>query len=256
MLREFHPSASKVYDPGYWGTITLHRNVVSGLLTKLAIHPLSDPDTVAVFDLAIDRLLNAVESLGLLEADADDHYRDSAVIVRAMYDLHVQFLFILHADTPARARMFLDFAKVEIYSVIERFESESLKLSAELQKHPKYQTARANHKAMHDAVKPHFEYAGGNKKGETRPQWHKEQLCQMAEPLGLGPECRVLHKLLSAAVHSSATTLLHDLLPGTSLYYDGWRLTLRVIASIAAYRGVPFEPHEQEVFAQAMSSFF
>lgn len=93
--------------------------IAEGLLRKIADAPPSPHEPVVRCLSAMQqRAMSALNSLTVLHETAPHgHHHDGAVILRALYDVHLQALYLLQ-DPEARSRMYTDFLAVQVYDLL------------------------------------------------------------------------------------------------------------------------------------------
>src|ERR1700691_4213063 len=108
------PKKNTNYDPAYWSTLNIYQQVTTGLVHRL---PEAKPNGVdRIFKLMQKRMVEIINSLHVLERVAEhEHYRDSAVLLRTAYDLHIQFLYIL-TDPVKLSVLYNNFQAVELHN--------------------------------------------------------------------------------------------------------------------------------------------
>ena len=233
------------YDPDYWQVVGHYDQVVTSLLDKM---PTARPDSVDMaFKLMGSRMIEGVNSMSALERLAThNHYRDTAILLRALYDLHIQFLYLL-TDPPTLSLLYLNYNNVELFNHFQTFNDNDSIVGKRMKADPNWPQLKARVTAGYMQVKAAYEYT---RKGKVvvRKHWHEGQLDVLATRVNREAEYRVMHKVLSGIVHSSAASLRLDFLPDHSLYLDGWRFAIRVVGGMAKYLGVPFDKLEQKLY--------
>jgi hypothetical protein len=206
------------------------------------------------------RMINAVSTLGALTkllkevTFTHDPTFDAVVILRAMYDLHLQFLCIL-LDPLKNARAYLNFSAVEVFRQMEIIRVYSPGIQKGITNWP-----AVVQKVTADFDKVQDDYAITNSKGKqvVRPNWYVGQLDGIARQVGYEPEYRMVQKTLSAVVHSSSASLMMGfiILDCDGCLHDGWCITLRVCAGIAKHLKIPLTPVEQLMYDHAREPLY
>ena len=112
-------------------------------------------------------------------------------LLRAMYDAHLQALYILANDhqANARAQLFLDYRWIEqrrMQNLIERNETD---MARALLRSPKRAEGEAEREENFQRLKPKYLTKDGKR---LRRDWYEGNLFDLAKGVGLGPECELL----------------------------------------------------------------
>jgi hypothetical protein len=205
-----------------------------------------------------NRLNCALESLTALDRFAKHDWRpDGMTLLRAMYDAHLQALYILQDPTKAdeRAQLFLDFRWIEQRRIQKIIEGNPTRLAQKLLQSPKRAEGEAEREANYQKLRPRFLTKDGKK---DRGDWYPGTLRDIAVAVGLESEYEIIQKDLSGAVHSTPTLLLGgpSLSKPEHLLLLGWKLMYRVLGRIAAHHGVPLGRKHEEIIRDAMNNIY
>lgn len=215
--------------------------------------------TTKVLDLLKKRIEGALNSLWVLHRHAPHEFGfDGMMVLRGVYDAHLQALYILAKpeESDARATLYLDFRWVERQRMKEMLEKNPTLFARTLLQSPKRAAAEPAIDAEFQRVRPSFL----GPKGELHTNWYRGDLSALsrAEGVGLESEYRVLQRQLSSAVHSSAWSLLapRPWVTGEQILLMAWRLVYRVLGRIAAHHGVPLQPEHEELVRDSFRNIF
>jgi len=204
------------------------------------------------------RIAGALDTLTALDRFAKNDWRaDGMTLLRAMYDAHIQALYILSdsAQADERAQLFLDFRWIEQRRMQKIIEGNPTRLAKKLLQSPKRAEGEAERDANYQKLRPKYLTKDGKK---DRGDWYAGTLRDLAYAVGLESEYEIVQKDLSGAVHSTPTALLSG--PSFSkpehLVLLGWRLMFRVLGRIAAHHGVPLGKEHEEIVRDAMSNIY
>lgn len=205
-----------------------------------------------------NRISGALDSLTALYRFAKNDWRaDGMTLLRAMYDAHLQVLYILADSTKAdeRAQLFLDYRWIEQRRMQNLLERNSTLLAQTLLRSPRRAEGEAEREENFQRLRPKYLTKDGKR---LRRDWYEGNLYDLAREIGLEPECEILQRDLSGAVHSTPTALL----AGASfsepehLLLVGWKLMFRVLGRIAQHHGVHLEPEHEEIVRDAMRNLY
>lgn len=213
--------------------------------------------TTKVLELLKKRIEGALNSLWVLHKHAPHEFGfDGMMVLRGVYDAHLQALYILAKpeESDARATLYLDFRWVERQRMKEMLEKNPTLFARTLLQSPKRAAVEPAIDAEFQRVRPSFL----GPKGE-RTNWYPGDLSALAraEGVGLESEYRILQRQLSSAVHSSAWSLLAPpWVTGQQILLMAWRLVYRVLGRIAAHHGVPLQSMHQELIDDSFRNIF
>lgn len=205
-----------------------------------------------------NRINSALESLRVLDRHAQHDFRtDGMTLLRAMYDAHLQALYILAdpAQADERAQLFIDYRWIEQRGMQKLLEGNSTALAQALLKSPKRAEGEAAREENYQRLRPKYLTRKGK---DVRRNWYPGSLRELAREVGLESEYEILQRDLSGAVHSSPTALL----AGASfsepqhLLLVGWRLMFRVLGRIAQHHGAPLGDEHEEIVRDAMANLY
>jgi hypothetical protein len=214
--------------------------------------------TTRALDPFQKRISGAVDTLTALHRFAKNDWRaDGMTLLRAIYDAHLQVLYILEdpAKADERAQLFLDFRWIEQRAMQQIIEHNPTRLAKKLMQSPKRLEGAVELDANYQKLRPHFLTKNGKK---DRGQWYPGTLRELAVAVGLESEYEIIQKDLSGSVHSSPTALLAG--PTFSnpehLLLLAWKLMFRVLGRTAAHHHVPLEKHHEKMVRDAMSNIY
>jgi hypothetical protein len=208
------------------------------------------------------RMMDGMNSLTLLNGVTEpqhDTSRDLAALFRVMYDLHLQFRYVL-LEPKAHSFAYISYAHIEQHQVFQLLKPGPL-YQAALAKTPELAKTDAAIDANYQKYRRAFEY---EKDGKTkvRNHWYEGQLDAIVIKIDKKMntkherEYRLVQKVYSGAVHSSSLSLIRNTLPNYNLIMCGWALTMRVIGGIADHQQTTFTESERMAYAAGMLPFF
>lgn len=192
------------------------------------------------------RVLSAIHTLCLLQAARHDYSFDAAVVLRGLYDVHLQGLYVLQ-EPAVRAQEFQDFIWVQTKDTITWIEESDSKLAESLRSNLFYSVGAPNVDAHYERVKRKFL----TKKGDRcRSNWFKGTLADVAKSVGYLTEYQLMQPLLSGSVHSTPYAMTHGAgLPAPAFLNFGWRFVFRILGGIATHLKVEFD-EQQRLFVE------
>ena len=205
-----------------------------------------------------NRITCGLESLRALHRHAQHDFRtDGMTLLRAIYDAHLQALYILAdpGEADERARLFVDYRWIEQRRMQELLEGNSTQLARTLLTSPKRAEGEAAREENDQRLRPKYLTRKGK---DVRTNWYPGSLRELAREVGLESEYEILQRDLNGAVHSSPTALL----AGASfsgpehLLLVGWKLMFRVLGRIAQHHGVPLGDEHEEIVRDAMTNLY
>ena len=204
-----------------------------------------------------NRIGSGLESLRALHRHAQHDFRaDGMTILRAMYDAHLQALYILASSDQAevRAQLFLDYQWIEQRRMQELLERNDTQLARTLLSSPKRVEEAAAREENYRRLRPKYL----TRKGKLRGDWYPGTLRELAKATALESEYEILQRILSGAVHSTPTVLLvgSTFSDPQHLLLIGWRIWFRVLGQIAQHHGAPLESEHVEVVREARQNLF
>ena len=251
------PNEQYDFDGQFKFTIDTFRRVGSSLCQKLNTVG-GDPDNSVdrAFHLMQIRMVNAMNSLELLDKEAkkikDGSFNDAAIVLRSMYDLHLQFLYILK-DPVVRSRNYMNFAAVDSYRLLEAFTKHPSNAHNALKQFD-LPAMKARVEADYNRVKNDFLTVDQKK---VRPDWYVGKLDGIAHEAGYDAEYAIMQKILSNIIHSGSMSLTTGLVvPQYSVLHDGWMIMIRVVGGIAKYLNVRFDELELSIYDQSLQSIY
>ncbi len=204
-----------------------------------------------------NRIHSGLESLRALHGHAQHDFRvDGMTILRAMYDAHLQALFILADPLQAddRARLFIEYRWIEQRRMQKLLERSPTQFARTLLQSPRQAAGEAAREENFQRLRPNYL----TRKGELRADWYPGTLRELAEAVALASEYEILQRILSGAVHSTPTALLAGLTFSNSehLLLIAWRIMFRVLGRIAQHHRVPLAAQHVELVRAAMKNLY
>jgi hypothetical protein len=148
-------------------TVGLFHDYVSSLMKKLK--PMPDPPKSIdfAFHLMQERMIQGMNTLNMMEKHSKhDHYHDALAVLRVMYDLHLQFLYIL-TDPVKLSVQYCNHANVEVFRHLEIYYKYPTKFANQLKQILNWDQIRKKIEADYNRVKADFL----NSKGKPRINW-------------------------------------------------------------------------------------
>lgn len=243
-------AGGKMHERDMWG---LQGEIASGMLAKLKALPPS-PKTHAVrciCDIQV-RAMGSVNTLLVLYDYAPHNYvHDGAVILRGLYDLHLQALYLMQ-QPDERSRLFTDYRDVQAYRLLQAARRNESDIGKEMRTMP-FEPQFAQVQAKYEAVRSKFpvmkfkggrwSVCGGN---GCRKYWYPGSLADLAREVGFLAEYGLMQPNLSNSVHSTPFGLIHG--PGVNkgmLLNYAWQLNFRILAGIVRYAGIELDEFER-----------
>ncbi|HEY8667377.1 MAG TPA: DUF5677 domain-containing protein [Tepidisphaeraceae bacterium] len=184
-----------------------------------------------------NRMIGAVNSLTVLRTQSPHHFGfDGAMILRGVYDIYLQALYIMHdpAQQVALATLFSEYACVEKKDLMDLLKGNCTEFSRSIVSSDPWMQGGED-------VEEAFEHARANYQGRkqrTRRYWYEGDLRKLAKSVNYEAEYELMQRLLSAPVHSSPFALLSGPPMRRSGYLTiSWRLTFRVLAKVMLLHG-------------------
>ncbi|MCY2929587.1 MAG: DUF5677 domain-containing protein [Planctomycetota bacterium] len=231
------------------------RAVANGILTKLNTIPKPGPVAAAI-DMIAGRLVASGNSLLVLRRNSRHDYGfDALSILRTMYDVTLQGLYILadQAKQEERARLYLDFMWVERKQRIELMDSSKTWLAKRLSGSPMRANAEPAIEERFESVKA--KYTGKNNK--VRGDWFPGRLRDLARATGLEAEYLLMQKFLSGFVHSTPLTIMMGpVVPDFLLIDWHWRFVFRILGSYAEVKAVTLDEKENGLITLSRQNVF
>jgi len=174
-------------------------------------------------------------------------------LLRAMYDAHLQALYILAdpAEAEERAQLFLDYRWIEQRRKQEIIGRNPTRLAQALMQSPMRPMRRAEREANYQKLRLKFLTRSGKKE---RANWYPGTLRDLANAIGLESEYEIIQKDLSGSVHSTPSALLAgpSFSEGEHLLLISWKLVFRVLGRIAEHHGVTLNEEHEKIVEDAM----
>jgi len=224
--------------------------VANGIVTKLNAVQKPGPVAVAI-EMIARRVVASGNSLGVLRScSSHDYMFDAASILRNIYDVMLQGLYIMQDSTKQeeRAQLYLDFMHVERKQRIQLMDSSGTDLAKRISGSPKRPSAEPVIEEQFKDVRA--KYTG--KTGKVRNTWYPGNLCSLATATGLKAEYELMQKFLSGVVHSSPLTLREGpFVPDFLLIDWHWQFEFRILGAYAEYKGVMLDETEKDLIDSA-----
>jgi len=209
-------------------------------------------DTLQTIIAIQNRMIHAVDAVQLLDR-LEDSRSDQALLLRGMYDLHIQTLFLL-SDPATNVPDYLDFMRVEQFEWGELLTSSKTVLAKNIMAQSAIGQAISDRTADYNAVKHRFLTNSGKK---CRPHWYKGTLADLADKVNRREEYDIMQKILSQVVHSSSIAMTRPLMiPDMAFIHDAWIVTLRVLGAMAACLKITLDARESAMVKSVNGSIF
>lgn len=235
--------------------LAFHASTYDNLVKKLNDARQESSVTRAI-ELLLGRLVCAGKSLHVLRKHAPHNSAfDGAMILRGMYDTMLQALYILSdpAQQELRATQYLDYYWVEKHKMIDVFDQSQTNGGQRVSRSTRRASAEPDIQREFKRVRSAFEY----EKGKLRNHWYEGKLNKLAKDVGFLSEYEILHKQLSAAVHSSSYALREPLFyENYPMMMFAWKFIFRVLGKFADYNGIALEKHESDLIALSAKNVF
>lgn len=218
------------------------------------------PDALKLASRAIiQRMISAQNAMGLLGSQMPAQFDvrlDLMTLLRAMYDTHLQALYML-ADPPCagdRAQRFLDYDAVDKLDLLRLWKNNRASFSEEMLRRVRASETSNDDIARMESIARKFETPPGSKR-PYQDSWWGGNLHMLAsdKAVELVAEYEIVQRLLSGALHANPATILW---PGSALPADlsvlgAGNLTLRVAGRLAACRGASISSTMETVLKSA-----
>jgi hypothetical protein len=189
------------------------------------------------------RCLSAMHTLLVLHESGHDYTYDAAVILRGLYDAHLQGLYILQ-EPPSRARDFLEYLWIQTKDMVDWIEKSDSRLADSLRSNPLYSASAPNVDVHYARVRAKFLTRKGDR---CRDNWYKGKLADLAKSVDYFTEYELMQPKLSGSVHSTPYAMIHGPgLPKSGFVNFGWMFLFRILGRIAEHLNVPLDEYERE----------
>ena len=188
------------------------------------------------------RVLSAIQTLYLLHDAEHDYSFDAAAILRGLYDVHLQGLYILQ-DPVNRAQDFVDFLWVQTKETVNFIEKSDSLLAETLRRNPLYSVGAPMVDSHYARVRAKFLT---NKGDRCRSNWYRGTLADLARAVGYSTEYEFMQPKLSGSVHSTPYAMIHGAgLPKSGFLNFGWMFLFRVLGGIAEHLNVELDAYQR-----------
>jgi len=231
------------------------RMVGNKILTKLNATRIPGPVAVVVKMIA-RRIVASGESLATLRNNSPHDYGfDATSILRTIYDVMLQGLYIM-ADRnkrEERARLYLDFMTGEQKRRIELLDASGTDLAKRFSGSQKRPSAEPEIEKQFNAVKAKFL----TNKGKVRKWWYPGTLRNLAKESNLEAEYELMQRFLSGVIHSSPLALKEGaFIKGFLLMDWHWRFAFRIFGAYAEHKGITLDQDEQDLVQMSRKNVF
>jgi hypothetical protein len=181
------------------------------------------------------RAMSALNSLTVLTGESEhDHAHDGAVILRAMYDVQLQALYMLQ-DPVCRSQMYRDYLAVQTYDLLQLADNSPTDIGEAIRSSLLRPFFERDVRANYLAVRPQFLTNRGDR---VRDNWYRGTLADLATAVGYFSEYQLMQRSLSKSVHSTPLGLFNGAGVNDSiLLHYGWVFNFRIIGGIVRYVG-------------------
>lgn len=205
-----------------------------------------------------NRVSRALESLRTLHRHAQHDWRhDAMTLLRAMYDAHLQALYIAkhRASAEERASLFLDYFWVEQHDAVRLLDKNPTRIARKVMRGARRAKHESTLEEKYRSVRGRYLERKGNK---TRRHWYPGNLSDLAKDVGLDSEYEILQNQLSGAVHVGPLTALSEPVWSNTehVVLTGWTIHFRVLNAIATHHGVPVPDHLTQLLEESMANIF
>ncbi|MDX2200619.1 MAG: DUF5677 domain-containing protein [Phycisphaerae bacterium] len=153
----------------------------------------------APVDLVARRIINRADQLiGTAQALEKLHRAsDMPLVLRSLFELAIQFEYILKEDEEARSQLYLDYAHISKWRLSRAWLNYPGTIGDSLRNSP----LRAVGDPALEAKYNLHEHKYLNTKNKVRPKWHAQQISQLAESVNRTAEYDAIYGLYSAWAH-------------------------------------------------------
>jgi hypothetical protein len=171
-----------------------------------------------------------------------------------MYDAMLQGLYILgnSAQREARAKLFLDYARIEQYQGIRRFDKNGTWMARKVSASTLRPQREPLIVAAFEAVKRNYL----NAKGRVRDTWYKCSLRDIARDVGLESEYELLQRHLSSLVHSTPWAMGCPSAVDAQAGTWSWIFALRLAFRYAEFCQVPLRDEDRDLMRNNFENVF
>lgn len=238
-------------DSLFWRGAT---RVAEGILGQLRTAGKRGAVSDAV-ELLLNRMIEDINSLWVLRLHSAHEYGFSgAVILRAMYDTHLQALYILRdpRQSETRARLYLDFEWVERDNLRRMIDKNPTAVAGKLRVSPRRQLAEPHLDEQFNRIKANYVDKRGRR---CRDTWYEGRLRSLAKAVRLESEYELLQRELSGVVHSSAFAMRYGpVISARHLLTMAWDLVFRVLGRVAELHEIELTDEQREVIEGSYAS--
>jgi hypothetical protein len=242
-------------DREFW---QMSADYATEIIRAIQEHVRTASPTARALELLKNRILAAMNSLWVLRKHAPHAFGfDGMMVLRGIYDAHLQALYILSdpKTSDERATLYLDYQWVEIHRLKGMMDSNDTDLARTLRESPKRVAAEPLQIAEFRRVRANYL----NEDGKLLRQWYRGDLRTLAKAPGvdLESEYEIMQRHLSGAVHSSPLSLVTGpVLHGETFLEMGWHMVFRVLGRIAYVHGAVLGPQLAWVVEDSRRNLF
>lgn len=202
-----------------------------------------------------NRLISSQDTIHMLYVKAPHNYDwDAGAILRCMYDVLLQGLYILSDANSAneRAQLFEDYYWIEQHKAVEMIDSNPSLLSKRLTQ----SSRRSQNEPEIQKKFSEVEVRCHTKKGKLRKHWYPQNdLHEIAKDVGYEDEYRWLQLFLSGDTHTGPFSALHGgHTHGFQSVYFAGEFVFRFLGAASAYFGCQLDETEQKIVGESKQS--
>lgn len=226
-------------------------DIAAGLCMKFQAVTRQGP-VIDCLKIIQNRAMQAMNTLNVLYHEADHNYQfDAAVLLRGLWDVHLQALYILQ-EPELRAMEYMEFLHVQTYDLVKLIDKNDSDLAESVRSSLLRPLYLQNVMANFGAVRAKFLTQKGDK---CRQNWYKGKLSGIAEAVGFHAEYEIVQSMLSGSVHSTPFALINGAgLPRTAFINYGWIFNFRILGGISKYFGFQLDEYENLMIRLAQRS--
>jgi hypothetical protein len=222
--------------------------IAEGILKKIQdATKRGDPRVIGCLLAMQRRAMASLNSLTvLIEHATHDCYHDAASILRGLYDVHLQVLYLMTKPVE-HAALYADHVDVQNHRVLKTILRNNSDLCKDIRDHPERHTFETNVVHRFKRVEARF-LIKDKKRKRCRTNWYEGDLSTLATALGYLSEYELIQMHLSQSVHSTPYGLQFGAVVDNSILMNyAWAFNFRIIGAVADYLGVQLTDHEKIV---------
>jgi len=219
--------------------------------------PIKHTAATKALHLLSNRMVKTMNSLLILCEDAQHDFAfDGMTLLRTIYDLHLQALYILRDPKirEQRATMYFDFEWVEKDRFRRMIDSNPTAFARTLRTSAKRAAAEPVLDRELGRAGPQFRQRDGK---EYRRTWYPGKLRDLAKAAGVEAEYQIVQPTLSAAVHSSPFAMrCGPMVEPRMMLLMSFHFLFRVVGQIAEMHGIQLTDEQRILIEHSNRSFY